>query len=395
MNLRKQTAILGVVGSILLTPLASKALTVEEVTNPQSTNGTWVMDMADMLSGATEAELNRLITELEQTNGVEIAVVSVPETDPADSPKVFATELFNHWGIGKADVDNGILFLISKSDRRIEIETGYGIESILSNREVKKIIDTHITPRYKKGNFDRGTLDGTEALIEAINSSGVIGSETAIDNSNWDIFYILSTFGSVLAIGSVFLLWKRHNKTFVDPDKAFVYQDRSKIKDVCCQKCRQPMAKVKIDDAKLTKAQRVAKKLGSVSYRGYKCSSCHSSQPYTLLAYVSAADLYHECPKCEELTVTCTTETLKEATYESKGQCVKTDRCHCCDYRSEKTEDIPRRARHTPGNNSSSSSSTSSSSTYYGGGGGSSSGGSSGGGFGGGSSGGGGDGGSW
>ncbi len=99
----KQTISLTLIGSsILLTPLGSQALTVEEVVNPQNISGDWVTDMADILSDQTEIELNRIITDLEATNGTEIAVVTVPETAPANSPKAFTTELFNYWGIGKA-----------------------------------------------------------------------------------------------------------------------------------------------------------------------------------------------------------------------------------------------------------------------------------------------------
>lgn len=169
-NLFKQTATLSFIGStVLFTPLKSQALTVEEVVNPQKTNGGWVTDMADILSDKTETELNRMITNLEQAEGTEIAVVTVPETTPADSPKAFATQLFNYWGIGKAEINNGVLFLISTGDRRVEIETGYGIESILPDAQVGNIINTKITPQYKQGNFDRGTLDGTSALISALN----------------------------------------------------------------------------------------------------------------------------------------------------------------------------------------------------------------------------------
>lgn len=159
----------GIASTVLFTPFKSQALTVKEVANPQNQDE-WVTDMADLLSDATETELNRLITDLEQTNGAEIAVVTVPETAPASSPKDFATELFNYWGIGKAETNNGILFLISSGDRRVEIETGYGIEPILPDAKVGNIIDTRITPQYKQGNFDAGTLDGTTALISALNS---------------------------------------------------------------------------------------------------------------------------------------------------------------------------------------------------------------------------------
>ncbi|MEB3884212.1 TPM domain-containing protein [Lyngbya sp. CCY1209] len=124
--------------------------------------------MANILSDDTETQLNQMISELEATNGAEIAIVTVPETQPSSSPKAFTTELFNTWGIGKAGDDNGILFLTSVGDRRVEIETGYGMEGILPDARVGRIIDTKIKPHFKTGDFDRGTLAGTEALIRGI-----------------------------------------------------------------------------------------------------------------------------------------------------------------------------------------------------------------------------------
>ena len=162
----KQTFCAGFLSlAILSIPSASLAVTVEEVPNPRQVNGGWVTDMADILSSSTEAKLNQLISELEAKNGSEIAVVTVPDTAPAVTPKKLATSLFNHWGIGKADQDNGVLFLISKGERRVEIEMGYGVEKILPDARVGNIIEQEITPRLKKGDFDGGTLAGTKALV--------------------------------------------------------------------------------------------------------------------------------------------------------------------------------------------------------------------------------------
>lgn len=171
----------------VLSPLSAHALTVEEVPNPQQRNGTWVTDMADILSQDTERQLNQMISELEIENGTEIAVVTVPETSPSPSPKAFTTELFNHWGIGKADEDNGVLFLISTGDRRVEIETGYGIEPILPDAQVGQIIKTKITPPFKQGDFDTGTLAGTKALVvqlsDDVNTTDTIQTNRKTTNS--------------------------------------------------------------------------------------------------------------------------------------------------------------------------------------------------------------------
>ncbi|WP_299493572.1 YgcG family protein [Acaryochloris sp. IP29b_bin.137] len=153
-----------------LTP--SRAIPVSEVPNPRQDNH-WVMDMADVLSPDSEAKLNQMITALEEKNGAEIAIVTVLDTKPSASPKAFATELFNTWGIGKEGIDNGVLFLVSKNERRTEIETGYGLESILPDAKVSNILRTQIIPHFKQGHFESGIVHGTQAIIQVLETEQV------------------------------------------------------------------------------------------------------------------------------------------------------------------------------------------------------------------------------
>jgi len=154
---------------LALLPLRpSAAISITDVPNPQHVDGTWVSDMADLIDPATEAKINQAISELEAETGAEMAVVTVLETQSFASPKSFATELFNTWGIGKAGEDNGVLFLVSKGDRRTEVETGYGIEGVLTDAKVGNILDTRVTPQFKAGNFGQGILSGTQAMSAAI-----------------------------------------------------------------------------------------------------------------------------------------------------------------------------------------------------------------------------------
>ena len=345
----KLSIFLGLVVSIMLSmPTATQALTIEEVINPQTNNSSWVTDMANILSARTETELNRLITKLEQTNGAEIAVVTVPETTPADSPKTFATQLFNYWGIGKAESNNGILFLISTGDKRVEIETGYGIEEILPNAKVGKIIDTKITPQYKQGNYDRGTLDGTKALIGSLNGS-IKKAPTLVQKVILGIKCTLAGEGiAVLAMISMFF-WLRRipSKVLIDPYKTITRETLPKLArqdfyKIFCLRCERLM--VKVDDIELTKIQQVAQKIGSVSYQGYKCSNCNqdkSLQPYTLVAYIANSSRYQKCPKCQEFTVTRTEEILSRSSYENEGKKKIEDTCNSCEYTSETIKNIP------------------------------------------------------
>ena len=159
--------------SVIAFPVTSQAITVQEVPNPRQVNNTWVTDKANILSDSTETQLNQIISDLKTKNGSEIAVVTVPDTKPSATPKAFATELFNFWGIGKKGKNNGVLLLISSGQRRVQIETGSGIQSILPDAKTVGIIETEITPRFKQQDFGGGTLAGTKALVNVLQTPRV------------------------------------------------------------------------------------------------------------------------------------------------------------------------------------------------------------------------------
>lgn len=175
----------GVVFFFLLLPtFPGLALSIGDVPNPRRNYGGWVTDMAGVLRESTEQQLNRIISQFEDRTTIEIAVVTVKTTQPSPSPKAFTTELFNTWGIGKARHNNGLLFLIATEDRRVEIETGSGLEPLLPSSKLHTLLASEITPKLSQGNFDEGTLAGTQALIDTlsneISTSPLGGSKSAV-----------------------------------------------------------------------------------------------------------------------------------------------------------------------------------------------------------------------
>ena len=381
--------------AFVLFPFVGLALDVKDVPNPQQMNGTWVTDMAEILDEPTEAQLNSVISQLERQNGTEVAVVTVPETAPSASPKEFTTALFKYWGIGKKGQDNGVLLLISKGDRRVEVETGYGVEAILPDAKVGNIINTKITPRFKQGDFKGGTLAGTQALVVALEapqgSVALLKEPTQDTNFPW---WLLGGGGLVAAVIGTAAYATRRRQVFVEPE------GRTRLSGnkyrVLCNSCKKPMEKVDASQLKshLSKPEKVAQQFGSVTFKGWKCPNCSQQRTglgFHIVAYVSHSDQFNKCPTCQELTVKRTKKTLRHATQFSSGKRLITDECHCCDYRQDSEETIPRLPPPPPP-----SSSGSGGSSYSGGSsGGGSSGDSGGGSFGGGDSGGGGAGGSW
>jgi uncharacterized protein len=158
-------------------------------------------------------ELNRIISELEAKNGTEIAVVTVAKTAPSPTPKAFATELFNYWNIGKQGQDNGVLFLVSVADRRVEIETGYGVEGVLPDARVGNIIETKITPRFKQGDFDGGILAGTQSLVAVL--EGGVGAFFA--DTNTDFFGLVGGGIAAAIAGSIASLKSYKTTVKIEP----------------------------------------------------------------------------------------------------------------------------------------------------------------------------------
>ena len=79
-----------------------------------------------------------------------------------------ALHIFNSWGVGQKEKNNGLTITICSGYRLIRICNGYGIEKILSDLETKEILNKYFTPKFKEGSYFQGTKAGLIALIETI-----------------------------------------------------------------------------------------------------------------------------------------------------------------------------------------------------------------------------------
>jgi uncharacterized membrane protein YgcG len=126
-----------------------------------------VNDFAQVLDPSTKAQLNALAAEVEQRTTAELAVVVVHSTAPM-TPKEYVTALFNHWGVGKRGSDNGVLVLLAVDDRRVEIETGYGVEGILPDGKAGEIIRTAMVPAFAHDRWGEGLVAGTQRVAQVL-----------------------------------------------------------------------------------------------------------------------------------------------------------------------------------------------------------------------------------
>ena len=161
---RASFTLVAVAATAVVLIVTIRAEPLNSIPNPRTRDGTWVTDMPGALRAETVARLNATIGELERTNGAEMAVVVIRSLDGL-SVEEAAVKLFELWGIGKKDKDNGLLLLWSTGDRRVRVEVGYGLEGALPDGKVGAILDTYVIPKFKAGDFDQGLIDGVDALV--------------------------------------------------------------------------------------------------------------------------------------------------------------------------------------------------------------------------------------
>jgi uncharacterized protein len=102
---------------------------------------------------------------LEQKTTAEIAVVTLKTTRPYDIHD-YSVRLFEKWKIGKAGKDNGVLLLVAVEDKKAWITTGYGLEGAIPDAEASRVYQGIIRPYFKKGEFSKGILAGSIALVD-------------------------------------------------------------------------------------------------------------------------------------------------------------------------------------------------------------------------------------
>lgn len=389
--------------------------TIKTVPDPKQSGNGYVSDPNNYLSVSEKQELNSIIKSLEDKSTAQIAVVILPSIGQ-EVPKSFAVDLFEEWGIGQADVDNGLLILTVMDQRRTEFETGYGLESSLTDVVLFRIGTYELVPHFKRQAYGQGLIAAVTKIksilenpdvLEEIKSDGITVKEEPLAR-----FYpVFGFFGiyALLCIVFGFLYYTRakrihenkedfYNK-YVGVSKLrslflaiifplpFIFLRRLFAKRMEIYRYHPRFSKIngkelflkseEADDEYLYLGELKEEEIDSVDYDVW-CTD--NDDDVLILPYKNRTTPYHSCPECDYTTYKLMhTKTLSYATYHSTGLKEREYSCVNCNYFKVEQVIIPMKVKQ----------SSSSSSSF---GGGSSSGGSS---WGGGSSGGGGAGVSW
>ena len=151
----------------LLCALLLLQLTLAHAAAPLPVLQSHVNDYADVLAARGPA-IDAALKAFEAQNGHQVFVLTVDRIPADTSIEAYAVAVFEQWQPGRKGRDDGALLVIATGDRKIRIETGYGIEDRLTDLQSARIVREVITPRFKQGDIAGGVADGVDAMLAVI-----------------------------------------------------------------------------------------------------------------------------------------------------------------------------------------------------------------------------------
>ncbi len=362
--------------------MQAREYTIESVPNVQVANRDWhVSDPDNFLGNEAHNSINTMLSQLRDSNSVEAAVVILPSIGDNDIDN-FATELFMHWGIGKAANDNGLLIIAVMDQRQIVFRTGYGLEGVLPDVICSRIIRQYITPAFREGNYGRGMTEAVEQTLriimtpEASNELMADESQQGLHLDEADKAILLNMLYGYMAISAILslLLTIRLNRTIRqyrnEPYECYKELNNSQTlliittiffplwcafnlarcrkvmkqmreKPRNCPQCQAVMHRLseEEDNLYLTPQEDAEERVGSVDYDVWKCDKCDNVEVFR---FDNNHTQYQECPHCHAKTYSLAHDRIiVQATTLSAGRGEKLYTCYYCKLRKAVPYIIP------------------------------------------------------
>jgi uncharacterized protein len=126
-----------------------------------------VTDYTNTLSSSEQQKLEDKLLAFNDSTSTQIAILimtSIGDYDIND----YGQRVLRAWGIGQKEKNNGVLILVAKGDRKVTIQTGYGMEGSLPDVTTQEIIQNDIKPNFKAGNYYAGLDAASDAIIKSV-----------------------------------------------------------------------------------------------------------------------------------------------------------------------------------------------------------------------------------
>jgi uncharacterized protein len=156
-----------------------------------------VTDITSTLSAAQASALENKLAAFEAKQGSQIAVLIVPTTQPEDIAQ-FGIRVGDAWKIGRKNVDDGVILIVAKDDRKLRLEVGYGLEGAIPDAIAKRVIAETITPYFKAGDFSGGIDAGVTQLMRLIEGESLPPPKKAPEGRAAGGSFMFVLFGGII-----------------------------------------------------------------------------------------------------------------------------------------------------------------------------------------------------
>lgn len=167
--------------ALFIAPLSVQAYTI-----PEPSDDLYVSDFANVIDSDVEQDIIATNMRLEEMNGVQIAVVTVDFLDGADIED-YAYELFNQWGIGSAESNNGVLLLLAIGEDNYYCLAGTGLNNVLSSGRIKLLLNEYLEPDFARGDYSAGvskTFNAIYNIVSELDGTPIIYDSNNHENTN-------------------------------------------------------------------------------------------------------------------------------------------------------------------------------------------------------------------
>lgn len=172
-----------------------------------------VNDYAGIISKNTEAKITEYLASLENSTGIQMAVLTVQSLEGEDIAS-FSIKTAEKWKLGEKDKDNGALLVVAYAERTVRIEVGYGLEESLTDAKCGLIIRNVIIPEFREGRYSEGILKGIQNMggiasnnVELVSDAVLNGTDEgdeALAGVVFMIVWLIFVLAIIMSKGGIF-----------------------------------------------------------------------------------------------------------------------------------------------------------------------------------------------
>lgn len=152
--------------SVVLCAFAVAQAFAAEVIPPKPAG--YFNDYAGIVSKEAAMRFNEQLAQFERETSNQIVVAVFPKMQSDSSIEDYTYRVKETWHVGQKGLNNGAVLFVFVQDRKMFIQTNYGLEGALPDATCFDITEYRIKPRFRAGDYEGGLAEGIDSILKAI-----------------------------------------------------------------------------------------------------------------------------------------------------------------------------------------------------------------------------------